>query len=117
TANPRDFIVQLAFTKWFTRTKQVARALASSSTRKIASIAKLATSRTRQETLTGPRRKVGADRTIRICEPRYGAKSPLSPASKGYGKDSRLAARSDFSPASKGRAFTSLFAGRQTWEI
>ena len=71
TANPRASIARLAFTRWSTRTRRVTKALASSSTRKIASIAKLATSRTRRKTSIGPRRKVGVDRTIRICEWRF----------------------------------------------
>ena len=101
---PARLIVRLAFTRWFMPTRPVTKALASSSTRKIASIAKLATSRTRRKTSSGPRRKVGADRTIRICEGDTAQNRRFRLQARetegfSFGCSIRLC------PASKGRAF------------
>ena len=74
------------------------RSRASSSTRRTASTAKPATSRTRIRTSPGCRRKAAAGRTIRICDDRRG----------GCGHD---AATSGFSSRRHRRAATAVLAG------
>ena len=64
TASRRGSIARPASMKWSTATKPSAPIRASSSTRRTASTAKPATSRTRRRTSTGRRPRAAADRTI-----------------------------------------------------